>query len=163
MVLTYTLRQVNKTELKNMSERLFRLILGLVLMSILYCEWVFPSYQLTIAFLSPEPIGLWRFIEYFFIALMMFEAVTNWRLTIIITRLRYGSSSQNHLDDGNLSARYQFEAERILRLVVVLFIACGIVFDELWWLSWFVGFMLMLAGITSICPMVMFFRWLGFR
>ena len=129
-----------------MSERFFRLILGISLMVFLYFEWLYAVYA--------------------YCGILMFEGVTNWRIPLIVSKLRYGDQYLNHVDEGNLSAKFPFEAERMLRLVVVIFIGLSFLLPEpllLWWLSWFVGFMLMLAGITSICPMVMFFRWTGFR
>ena len=127
-----------------MSERFFRLILGVSLMIFLYFEMLYA--------------------EYVYIGVLMFEAVTNWRFPLLVSKLRYGNQYLNHVDEGNLSAKFPFEAERMLRLVVVVFVALSFIYPEvLWWLSWFAGFMLMLAGITSICPMVMFFRWAGFR
>jgi len=151
-----------------MSERLFRLILGLSLMGILYCEWIFPNIGVVtfpnIAGWQLPDIGAWRLVECLYLGMLLFEGITNLRIPIIVSRIRYGSEYLHHLEESNLSAKFGFEAERMLRLVVVLFVVIGLQWDEfLWWLPWFVGFMLMLAGITSICPMVMFFRWIGLR
>jgi len=35
--------------------------------------------------------------------------------------------------------------------------------DFLWLLPWFVGFALIGAGLSGICPMVLALRWLGLR
>ncbi|HEU0265222.1 MAG TPA: hypothetical protein VFR01_05790, partial [Geobacterales bacterium] len=53
-----------------MTERSYRIVLGLLLMLILY-------------FQSQQGVIL-------FIALLVFEGITNWRLPLIVTRLRSG-------------------------------------------------------------------------
>jgi hypothetical protein len=35
--------------------------------------------------------------------------------------------------------------------------------EQIWFFPWFIGFMLFMAGMTNICPMVMGLRWIGFR
>ncbi|MDH3513806.1 MAG: DUF2892 domain-containing protein, partial [Gammaproteobacteria bacterium] len=64
-----------------------------------------------------------------------------------------------------VKARVNFEAERALRLAVAGFLIVSYVFfnESLWFFPWFIGFALFGAGLSGICPMVMGFRWLGFR
>jgi len=92
-----------------------------------------------------------------------FEGVTNLRVPIIVSRLRYGRGMVDENSDP-MVCRFSFEAERMLRIVVLLLIILTyIVFPVAWFFPWFIGVMLLLAGITNICPMVMFMRFLGFR
>lgn len=130
-----------------MSERVFRIILGAVLLAALYFD------------LRP--------VIYGFIAVMLIEGITNWRIPILVSHLQ-GASGANvsgcTLSPGEL-ARINFEAERALRLAVAVFLIISyLVFSkELWFFPWFIGFALFGAGLSGICPMVMGFRWLGFR
>ena len=102
---------------------------------------------------------------YGYIVLLMFEGVTNWRIPILVSKLRYGDKFQEYVEDSSSDAKVQFDAERVLRFVVGIFVVISFILlpDLLWFFPWFVGFMLMMAGITNICPMVMFLRWVGFR
>ena len=128
-----------------MSERVFRIILGASLLISL--------------FLKNE-----TFI-YAYIGLLLFEGITNWRIPILVSKLRYGKS-YNSVELSNQNCRnIRFDAERALRLVVAfLLIISYVVFPlQLWLFPWFVGFMLFMAGLSNICPMVMSLYWLGFR
>jgi hypothetical protein len=126
------------------SERNFRLVQGLYLILALYLE-----------------IDI---LIYLFMGVMIFECLTNWRVPIIVSRIWYGNEA---VDASFYSESYKFnyEAERLIRFVVALFLYIGFVLypDIAWFLPWFVGVMLLMAGVTNICPMVMFFRYLGFR
>jgi len=107
------------------------------------------------------------------LGLIAFEAITNWRVPIIVTRLRYGENYKQYLDTPTPNKRIlgKIEAERFLRVVVFVFVAIpfslhymGIEYlHYIDFLPWFVATMLSLAGVTNICPMVMFLRFLGMR
>ena len=128
-----------------MSERVFRIILGASLMLIL--------------FLRNENA------VYAFIGLMIFEGITNWRIPILVSKLRFGSSFKP-TDVSTPNCRsIPFDAERALRLVVAsLLIISYIIFPlQLWLFPWFIGFMLFMAGLSNICPMAMTLHWVGFR
>ena len=130
-----------------MSERIFRIILGSILLVALYFDL--------------------RLVIYGFIIVILFEGITNWRVPLLVSRLQSAPSGVN--SDCGLSpgdrARINFEAERALRLAVAAFLIISyVVFSkELWFFPWFIGFALFGAGLSGICPMVMGFRWLGFR
>jgi hypothetical protein len=126
-----------------MSERSFRLIQGLYILLVLYFEL--------------------DTLLYVYLGIIALEGITNWRLPTLINRLRYGSPSpQEH---ETKPPRFNFEAERLLRLVVfTLLLFTVLIFPEAgWFFPWFIGAMLFMAGVTNICPMVMMFRYLGFR
>ena len=124
-----------------MTERYFRLILGSTLIILLIVQN--------------------DTLVYAYIGLLLFEGVTNWRIPILIYRLRRVQPD----DTISCVSPINFESERLLRLVVAaLLIITYIIFpDTLWFFPWFVAFMLFMAGVTNICPMAMFFSWLGFR
>ena len=125
-----------------MNERSFRVIQGLYILLALYLEL--------------------DVLLYAYIALLGIEGLTNWRVPLIVNRLRYGKVA---VVNESAPEKYQFEAERLLRLVVfTMLIFTVLVFPEpAWFFPWFIGAMLLMAGITNICPMVMLFRSLGFR
>ena len=128
-----------------MSERVFRFILGASLIFLLYLQA--------------------DALVYVYIGVLLFEGVTNWRVPLLVSRLRYGADfrMQDVLSPG--CNRISFDAERMLRLIVaVLLIATFVLLPEqTWFFPWFIGFMLFMAGMTNICPMVMGLRWMGFR
>lgn len=127
-----------------MSERLFRIVLGLSLLVFLAVD-------------VPE-------LVYGYIGLLMFEGITNWRIPILVSKARYGNK---YMDAVNAcgGVKLSFEAERMLRfLVAMLLVLSYVLFNEvLWFFPWFIGVMLLLAGLTNICPMVMALRWVGFK
>ena len=128
-----------------MSERVFRFILGAALIFLLYLQ----ADQLV----------------YVYIGILLFEGATNWRVPLLVSRLRYGADfrAQDVLSPG--CSRIPFDAERMLRLIVaILLIFTFLLFPEqTWFFPWFIGFMLFMAGMTNICPMVIGLRWMGFR
>lgn len=126
-----------------MSERVFRFILGATLMLLLYFQF---------------ETGV-----YVYMGVLAFEGMTNLRLPILVSRLRYGSDYNDPF--VNNSSRIGFDAERALRLIVLLMLLVSYVAfrDAAWFFPWFIGFMLFMAGMTNICPMVMGLRWMGFR
>lgn len=127
-----------------MTERTFRIVLGSVLLVMLYFEW--------------------PMVVYVYIGVLLFEGVTNWRIPLLLNRL---SGNPKAAKDGSVKtgARFKFEAERALRLVIVAFLILGYVLfpKELWFFPWFIGFALVGAGLSGICPMVLSLRWIGFR
>jgi hypothetical protein len=127
-----------------MTERTFRILLGSVLILLLYVgrsEWIAA-----------------------YMVIILFEFATNWRVPIVVSRLRFGDAKYaGPTFAGN--SRFEFEAERALRFVVAVFIGASVwlIGDPLWFFPWFVAFMLLAAGLTNICPMVMALRWIGFK
>ena len=128
-----------------MSERAFRFILGASLILLLFMQ-------------ADEMV-------YVYIGVLLFEGITNWRIPILVSKVRYGAaySSQDVLSPGCNTIK--FDAERALRLIVALFLILSYVTfpEQTWFFPWFIGFMLFMAGLTNICPMVMALRAFGFR
>lgn len=130
-----------------MTERSYRLIVGLSVLAILY----FNS----------------RIAMYALITLLVFEAVTNWRVPLPISRFRKRETGivNQVAAESHGESKFRFEAERALRLMfssvlVVTYLLFG---DQLWLIPWFAGFALTVAGLSGICPMLLFFEKLGFR
>lgn len=128
-----------------MNERMFRFILGATLMLLL----LFQQDQLI----------------YAYIAVLLFEGITNWRIPILVSRVRYGNQFNAIENTEGECARIPFDAERVLRfLVAAMLVSYFLLFrEQAWFFPWFIGFMLFMAGMTNICPMVIGLRWIGFR
>ena len=103
-------------------------------------------------------------IIYVLFGILLFEGVTNFRIPGLVTRLRFGSGDSAAIikDTGT---RFSFEAERALRFIVVIFAYAPMQqgLEILWWMPWFVGFALIGAGLSGICPMVLALRFVGLR
>ncbi len=131
-----------------MSDRLYRLLVGLVLLTCLYLD------------LSAGIAAL--------VIVQYIEGITNLRLPLLVSRVPEFAGSGTNFRDlsmGQFNQRLSFEAERAWRLLVpTLIILSYFVFgDVLWWATWFMGFAILGAGISGICPMMLFFRFLGFK
>lgn len=124
-----------------MTERTYRIILGVSLLAILYFD---AKYAMLV-----------------YIAFLVFEGITNWRIPLLITRLKNGSAQK----ESEVQSRIKFDAERMLRLLIAAFLIVSYHFypNLLWFFPWFIGIMLLSAGITNICPMFLTLKWAGFR
>ena len=101
---------------------------------------------------------------YTLIGILAFQGITNWRITRIVARLRYGSAVAlgpccTPAPDA-ARVRINFEAERALCLIVaaLLLLTYGLYFDQLWFIPWFIAFALFGAGVSGICPMILGLR-----
>lgn len=128
-----------------MSERTYRLIQGGIILFGLILE-------------SDELI-------YIFIALSVFEGLSGFRIPVLVSHFRKAATAHAFAADIASPPRIPFEAERMMRLTVAVLLAISyLIFpEETWFFPWFMGAMLVMAGISNICPMVIYYRWLGFR
>jgi len=137
-------------EAKYMTERTFRIIFGALLLAGLYLEW---------------PALVWTLV-----GILLFQGVTNWRIPKLLSRLRYGTEVPigaccRSNPAGGPPSRYHIEAERLLCLVVAALLAptYGPWNAQLWVVPWFIGFALIGAGLSGMCPMILALKRLGFR
>jgi hypothetical protein len=128
-----------------MSERGYRLVMGLTLIVLLFFKWD----MLVLAY----------------IGVMTFEGMTGWCLPILVSRLRYGREYQAPGKDGPRSGWIPFEVERALRLTfaAMLFLSFVVMHDAMWFVSWFLGFAFTIAGIAGVCPVAIAQKKIGFR
>lgn len=130
-----------------MSEKNFRILLG---------AWLIVGLLINVPY-----------VIYALVGLLLFEGITNLRVPGLVTRARFGKQAniKKEAEDFNPNARTSFEAERGLRLIVAILILVPMISaaELLWLLPWFVGFALIGAGLSGICPMVLTLRWLGLR
>jgi len=130
-----------------MSESKFLLTLGISL-------WALLAYSAYFGSLMPL---------YIFIGYLLFEGITNLRL-FNISKLFSQTTIKNEPIDSNGSILNYIEADRALRIVIAAIIYIALLFPNLlWFLPWFISGMLIMAGITNICPMNLFLKWAGFR
>jgi len=127
-----------------MAERWYRLVQGIYLIVALYIE-------------NDAMI-------YTFMILLAVEAITNLRLPILLMRITGAHYTQDN-DAEPECYTFAIDSERLLRIFVVIFLLLSYVLfpEPVWFFPWFVGAMLLLAGITNICPMVMMFQFVGFK
>jgi len=132
-----------------MSERFFRLILG----AALWIALIFSAYYETML-----PI-------YAYTGFLLFEGLTNWRITLLINRIRYGQQPATNEAPANLRFIEKIDSERALRILLagLVLVSFTVLPDFMWFLPWFFAGMLILAGTTNICPMVMFLKWSGMK
>jgi len=128
-----------------MSERANRFTLGFCLISFLFLEWNYGVFAI--------------------IFVLIFEGITNWRIPTLISRIRYAMDGITLAIEPDHTYKYNYEAERITRLTIATIICLGyILYNEaLWFLPYFVGLNMLLTGITGLCPLVMFYKKIGFR
>lgn len=130
-----------------MSNRTYRLLFGTTLLLTLY----FDQYL----------------VIYIMIGLALAEAVTNIRIPSVISRIRYNKDCDPC--EGSLGiafkARTNFEAERGWRIAVsaMLLISLLVYPQLLWFFPWFMGFAVMGAGISGVCPVFLGLKWAGLK
>lgn len=130
-----------------MSNRLYRLLFGATLLIALYFD-------------------LNRIIEAL-ILLSLFEAITNLRIPRLLSRIRFGNDGDPN--EGSLgisfTQRTGFEAERGWRLTVfsMLAISYFVYPDTLWFFPWFMGFAILGAGVSGVCPVYLALKWAGMK
>jgi len=129
-----------------MSERTFRLILGAILLTLIY--------------LDSNPL------YYAYIAVLFFEGITNWRIPILVNRIRFGKDYTPPVEQSSDEHyRFKFEAERAMRLVFggVLIVSIFFLPKDLWFVTWIIASFLTLAGLVNFCPIVLTLRIIGFK
>ena len=132
-----------------MSTRVYRLLMGLSLLSALFLSM--------------------PYVVYILCAIFLFEGITGWRIPILISHIidkdKAFPFDQDSLCSTPTSRRYDFESERLFDFVVACLLLLSYVLypHYLWFLPWFLGFAITGAGVTGICPMVALFRRMGFR
>jgi len=130
-----------------MSNRFYRLFVGLILLTGLYFD--LPT------------------LIYGLIGVLLFEGITNLRIPILMSKFRpQNGGGKNEGTLGlNFNQRFNFDAERSWRLLLgsVLIVVYVIFFDQVWYLAWFMGFAIFGAGLSGVCPLFISLKWLGFK
>jgi hypothetical protein len=134
-----------KRQAENMSDRTYRLILGILLLVSLYFDI--------------------SYLMYFLIGMLFFEGITNLRTPLLLRKRQGVSSADSNLAPFHHNCRFSFEAERAWRLIVglMLFITYVLFYDVLWFFPWFMGFAIFGAGASGVCPVLIGVKWAGCR
>lgn len=131
-----------------MSERFYLFLVGLYILCALYMEMDMMIYGLSV--------------------LLVFEGLTDLRLTTVLQKMRK-ITYETGLVAFKTKLRFNFEGLRAWRILVAIVLTLSYVslhqynVDFLWFFPWFMGFAIMGAGVSSMCPMLMALRWAGFR
>lgn len=130
-----------------MTEPQYRIIFGLSLLASIYFEW--------------------SYIIYLLIGCLVFEGLTNRFIperVQSLTNTEHRQPARCH-EAPNKDYRFNIQADRVTRFAVAFLIAISYIgFPQwLWFLSWFVGFNIVLAGICNCCPTTLLLQKAGFR
>ena len=131
-----------------MSERVFLFLVGVYILVALYLGMDSMIYLLS----------LW----------LLFEAITNIRLTTLSQKLMKKTVAAG-LIVFNSHQRFDFDALRAWRITVAALLGGSLLLlkehnvEFVWFFPWFMGFAIMGAGASSVCPVLLFIRWVGFK
>ncbi len=134
-----------------MNDRIYRLILGTLLLVFLY----FDLHDLMLAL----------------IAVLFIEGITNLRVPRLVAALRsrmgyYGEPvTYVALAPRSRAPRFTFESERAWRLLVgaLLFVSYVLDGQQLWFLPWFMGLAIFGAGVSGVCPGLFSLKLMGLK
>lgn len=131
-----------------MNERMFLFVAGAYLLTALYMEIDIMVYLLS--------------------AWLIFEAITDIRLTTLSQKF-IKTPEPVGLTIFRSKQRFDFDALRAARLMIATFIGGSFLLvnesniEVLWFFPWFMGFAILGAGISGVCPVVSLMQWVGFR
>jgi hypothetical protein len=131
-----------------MSDRIYLFLVGLSILTALYIESNVMVYALVI--------------------IILLEGVSGFTIPRLSQKIRNVQIESGLLQYGK-APRFNFDAFRMLRITlsVVVFVSYVAVheygIDMLWFFPWFLGFAVLGAGISGVCPVYLAIRWLGFR
>ena len=131
-----------KDESVCMTDRNYRLILGLAILVVLYFDLTYAMYGL--------------------IGLLFAEGITNWRIPLLVNHLTQRSDAP---PIKSFDFKWPLNAERAWRLVVgAMLLLSAVLFNEFaWFLPWFMGFAIFGAGVSGMCPVLLGLRFAGCR
>ena len=131
-----------------MNERTYLFLVGVYILVALYFDFEYMIYGLVI--------------------LLLLEGLSGMRLTTQFQRARHVT-----LDHGlftfNTKHRFSIDALSAWRVIMGTVLASSLILlheydvDMLWFFPWFMGFAIMGAGASGVCPMHLGLRWAGFR
>jgi hypothetical protein len=127
-----------------MRERIYMLGVGASLLAALYFELAWLVYAL--------------------IGLMLFEGLTSLRAANLFRPAAAAGPVSTATETGR-RARFDFAAQRAWHLVMaaVLLVSYVLFYSKLWAFTWFVGFAVTGAGLSGVCPVLMFLKAVGFK
>ena len=131
-----------------MSERFFLAVVGAYILAALYVGIDMMIYGLC----------LW----------LLFEAFTNVRLTTISQKLLHKEVPAG-LTVFQSHERFNYDAFRMWRITVSVMLGGSFLLlreqniEVVWFIPWFMGFAILGAGVSGVCPVLLLIRWIGFK
>jgi hypothetical protein len=131
-----------------MSERLFLFLTGACILVALYFDVDMMLYGLC----------LW----------LLFEGFSGVTLTGLSAKLIVVNEPVG-LTTFRTQQRFNFEALRATRIIIAVVLGGSFLllneyeFDFLWFFPWFMGFAILGAGVSGVCPVLLITKWLGFK
>ena len=105
---------------------------------------------------------------YVLVAIMFIEGVSGFTITDL-TQKMMGLQIESELLTYPTKTRFNFDGFRALRILFSVVLTLSYVavheygYEIVWFFPWFLGFALLGAGVSSVCPVLLGMRWLGFR
>ena len=109
-----------------------------------------------------------NYLIYGLVMLLVFEGVSGIRLTRMIQKTRQVSLTYG-LFNFNTKVRFGIDGLSVWRVFVAITLVSVYAllhlhgFDVLWFIPWFMGFAILGAGASGICPALLGLRWAGFK
>lgn len=123
-----------------MSDRLFRLLFGAVLLVALYFKA--------------------ENVVFTLVGLLVFEATTNRQALKFFGRIYRNEFGPKDMPIRTPTPKFKLEAEQGLRMIMACVLIVGILLPEAtWFFPWIVGIALVGAGLSGICPVVLMLKW----
>jgi hypothetical protein len=131
-----------------MTERLYLFLVGAFILFALYLQNNYLIYGLAV--------------------FLTLEAVSGIRITRLLQKARHVSLGHGLLE-FNTRARFDIDGLSAWRVLVAVVLVTSYVlmyeygYDVLWFIPWFMGFAILGAGASGICPLLLGLRWAGFK
>ena len=131
-----------------MSERMYLFVVGAIILTSLYIEENIIIYVLS----------LW----------LLFEGVSGIQLTLLLQKI-IPIAEPVGLTTFRTHQRFDFDALRATRIVIAFFLSSTFFLlneydiEMLWFFPWFMGFAILGAGVSGVCPIVLITKWAGFK
>lgn len=131
-----------------MSDRVYLFVAGLCILMALYIES--------------------NVMIYVLVVVLLLEGISGFTMPKLSQMIR-----KVELEPGllkyNKAPRFNFEAFRMLRISLAVVVLASYMavheynIDMLWFFPWFIGFAVLGAGVSGVCPVYLAIRWLGFK
>ena len=131
-----------------MNERIYFLFIGLSILFALYFEI--------------------EMLIYLICLLLMLEAVSNFRVSTFSQNF-FKINLFAGLTAFNTKMRFNIDSFLVWRILVAIMLGGSVTLlnyynlEVIWFVPWFMGFAILFAGMSGICPALLAIRWIGFR
>lgn len=128
-----------------MSDRTYRAMLGVSILVALYFDINGLMYALVI--------------------MLLLEGITNYRIPLLVNRLVGAGQIPLPGNETQQECRISIESERAWRLVVgsMLLLTYIFYYQSMWFIPWFMGFAILGAGVSAVCPILLIIKRLGLK